>query len=250
MVFGRPRSSRNFKGQAGGKWVWGYLEKVGVPKHGGDKRWAPPFAYCSCCMKDHQSTCETGVFRVFTTLLLLWLAEDVVWRPCVGVNSLKFLFVLFPTSNQRASAVDFTLLFTSLFFIPCQGLIAVGIMATCFSKTATERETLARIGVTLLYNHVQVITYIPSPLPHPLVRSKSQVLFTLKGRGLNKSVNTRRHDEGVLLTIPGLSDHFGKPAVCKVTQDLDCWRLVISGRVRQGKGTEVWQKPWQTLCRP
>lgn len=162
----------------------------------------------------------------------------------------SFLFVLFPTSNQRASAVDFTLLFTSLFFIPCQGLIAVGIMATCFSKTATERETLARIGVTLLYNHVQVITYIPSPLLHPLVRSKSQVLFTLKGRGLTKSMNTRRHDEGVLLTIPGLSDHFGKPAVCKVTQDLDCWRLVISGRVRQGKGTEVWQKPWQTLCRP
>lgn len=116
MVFGRPRSSRNLKGQAGGKWVWGYLEKVGVPKHGGDKRWAPPFTYCSCCMKDHQSTCETGVLRVFTTLLPLWLAEDVVWRPCVGVNSLKFFVcpISHIQSTSKRSGFYFTFHFTFL----------------------------------------------------------------------------------------------------------------------------------------
>lgn len=116
----------------------------------------------------HQSTCEIGVLRVFTPLLPLWLAEGVVWRPCVGANSLKFFVCPLSHIQSTSKCSGFYFLnVTSLLFISCQDLIAVGIIATCFSKTATERETLARIGVTLSYNHVQVITYILSPLPHP-----------------------------------------------------------------------------------
>lgn len=93
-----------------GSKFWGDLE-IGAPKYGGNKRLAPTFPYCSCCMNDHGNTYEIGVLCVFTPLLALWLQSggQRVWSggPFWALIPRSFLFVLFPTSSQPASEVDF-----------------------------------------------------------------------------------------------------------------------------------------------